>query len=391
MLAEDVKELCTLVSYDLEATGLQVYVDEITEIGAESAVLFKDGTFQLLQQFETRVRCTRAISAKAQKITGISIEVLVDAPKVIPALKLFEKYIEEACTVEEAPRILVAYNGTKFDVPMCVAELERGGVSATKFMRQLRFTYLLDPVLMAREVVDTTLLPRDKHGKPCFKLGGVYEALCGIPLLGAHGALADSSAVLKLLLEQSCFRDALIKDCQASKPKYLANLMTLVTDVVSKIPKQVAAKQADSKKLKTLLHFFTPLTNNTETDVARESVYSPLSFLTCTAIELSSSTSSPSASSPSASSPSALSLLFNKDASPENCDPCGPHITSHSGLSKLSHVVASSSSSSSPSDTSVEDSTSSHGGCKDSTSSHGGCSEHICSHSSSRPCSESDS
>ncbi len=266
--------LCIFVSYDLESTGLQVFTDQITEIGAESAVLFQDGSFLLLhrqeplsENFVTYVKCTRAICAASQKITGITAAKLINAPTITVALNQFAKYIDDVCKTFDAqlPRILVAYNGTKFDVPMCVAELEHAGISATKFMRQLRFSYLLDPVLMAREVVDTTLLPRDKNGKPCFKLGGVYEALCGTPLIGAHGALADASAVLKLLLEQDCFKKAILKDLMENNktPKYLSNLMTLVSDIVTNIPKVIAPKQGEPKKAKTLLHFFEPVTKTT--------------------------------------------------------------------------------------------------------------------------------
>jgi len=262
---------CLLVSFDLESTGLQVFTDQITEIGAESAVLFDDESYEFLHRqqpsepnFQTYVKCTRAICLKSQKITGITEETLARAPNIATAMNQFAYYINnDICKPfdPQTTRILVAYNGTKFDLPMCIAELEHAGISASKFMRQLRFSYLLDPLLMARDVVDTTLLPRDKDGKPCFRLGGVYEALCGKPLIGAHGALADSSAVLKLLLEQECFKQALLKDLVSKSPKYLCNIMNLVTQVVQSIPKVIPQKQNEpkQKKTKTLLQFYQPI------------------------------------------------------------------------------------------------------------------------------------
>src|SRR4029078_8325866 len=82
--------LCIVLSMDLETTGLKVFVDEITEIGTASAVLFTDGSFRLLkikkqkenedakgeegeeekwEDFQKYVKCKRAISNKSQYLT----------------------------------------------------------------------------------------------------------------------------------------------------------------------------------------------------------------------------------------------------------------------------------------------------------------------------------
>lgn len=267
--AEKKQPLCVLVSFDLESTGLQVFVDQITEIGACAAVLYTDLTFEALKynekdqtDFVTYVKCSRTISQGSKQVTKITEEKLASAPNTAQALHMFGAYL---CKIghglpEQVPRILVAYNGTKFDVPMCIAEMEHKGINATKFMRQWRFSYLFDPVIMARDVCDTTILPRDKNGKACFKLGGVFQALCKRPLIGAHGALADCAAVLEMILEQDCFKQALVKDVQSPKPKYLSNLMTLVTETVKQLPKTTTESSLKPvlKKARTLDSFFKP-------------------------------------------------------------------------------------------------------------------------------------
>jgi len=281
--------LCIVLSMDLETTGLKVFVDEITEIGTASAVLFTDGSFRLLkikkqkenedakgkedeeqwEDFQKYVKCKRAISNKSQYITGITAAKLKDAPTIKPAMERWAHYVTTICAAypDSVPRIMIAHNGKDFDIPMMIAELEHCGISAMKFMRPLRFSYFLDTIPLSRDVVDTTLLPRDKNGRACFKLGGIYEAICQRPLVGAHGALADCTAVLELILHHDCFKKAFMADFQQvtkHASKYFMNFMTLVSEIVEKLPKTAPSTTTPSanapalKKVKTLDQFFTP-------------------------------------------------------------------------------------------------------------------------------------
>lgn len=286
--------LCVLVSLDTETTGLKVYEDQITELAAKSVLLFNDCSFEVLhsldhvdvsddsacvkdgktsttlitkkkEAFQRHVKCTKAIGLKSQRITGITEKTLLNAPLIATMFELFAQYIQNIWqnVNSDVALILVAHNGIKFDLPIIIAELERNNLNATKYMRQLKFSYLLDTVIMARDVVDTLNLPRDNTGKPCFKLGGIYQMLCKRELVGAHGAEADCSAVLELLLEHACFRDAFLQDWNGPK-KYFKNIMNIVTDVVENIPKKMTTvsnenPQQKVKKLKTMLNFFKPL------------------------------------------------------------------------------------------------------------------------------------
>jgi DNA polymerase III epsilon subunit family exonuclease len=67
----------SLVIFDFEATGLDSREDEIIEIGA---VKWRNGTIE--EEFSTLVRPRRQLSEQITTITGITNEMLVDAPEI---------------------------------------------------------------------------------------------------------------------------------------------------------------------------------------------------------------------------------------------------------------------------------------------------------------------
>ncbi|AKI97315.1 PolC-type DNA polymerase III [Kosmotoga pacifica] len=89
----------TYVVFDLETTGLNPSADEIIEFGA----IKLKGT-EIVDSFTTLVKPKREISAETFEITGISNEMLKDAPSLEEALSSFLEFIE-GC-------ILVAHNAT---------------------------------------------------------------------------------------------------------------------------------------------------------------------------------------------------------------------------------------------------------------------------------------
>jgi hypothetical protein len=94
----------------------------------------------------------------------------------------------------------VSYNGFQYDIPLVVAELERGKVgSALPYFRQLKIGRTVDVLPLGRSTLDTVCLKRRKNGSCSYRLGDVYESLCHCVLDGAHGALADCRAVLRIL------------------------------------------------------------------------------------------------------------------------------------------------------------------------------------------------
>ena len=92
----------TYVVFDLETTGLDLMNNGITEIGA---VKIEKGV--ITEQFTTLVKPDYHISAEITKITGITYEMVKDAPKISTVIPDFMKFIEGA--------ILVAHNA-EFDM-----------------------------------------------------------------------------------------------------------------------------------------------------------------------------------------------------------------------------------------------------------------------------------
>ena len=90
------------VVFDLETTGLEHLNNGITEIGAVKIINGK-----IAEQFTTLVKPDYHITAENEKITGISEEMVKDAPRIGAVLPDFLKFIE-GCT-------LVAHN-SDFDM-----------------------------------------------------------------------------------------------------------------------------------------------------------------------------------------------------------------------------------------------------------------------------------
>ena len=92
----------TFVVFDLETTGLSPMKDEITEIGA---VKIKNG--QIIDQFHTLVNPGCSIPYRITKLTGISDDLVKNAPKIKDVLPKFMEFCHH--------NILIAHNA-KFDI-----------------------------------------------------------------------------------------------------------------------------------------------------------------------------------------------------------------------------------------------------------------------------------
>ena len=92
----------TYVVFDLETTGLEVLNEGITEIGAVKLV---DG--KMTEQFTTLVKPDYRITEKNMEITGITPEMVENAPKIGTVIPDFLKFIDGA--------VLVAHNA-QFDM-----------------------------------------------------------------------------------------------------------------------------------------------------------------------------------------------------------------------------------------------------------------------------------
>ena len=94
----------TIIFYDLEATGLNYFYDSITEIGA---ITDNGNTFQ------TFVNPLIPIPSKITELTGITNDMVANAPTIKDALYQFLTFI---CNESKHKHIyLVAHNGNNYD------------------------------------------------------------------------------------------------------------------------------------------------------------------------------------------------------------------------------------------------------------------------------------
>lgn len=99
------------IVFDIETTGLSVQNCAITEIGA---VKIQGG--KILERFNTFVNPERPIPEDIVKLTGITDEMVADAPKVADALKAFFAFIGNDTVQEGNPYPLLIAHNANFDI-----------------------------------------------------------------------------------------------------------------------------------------------------------------------------------------------------------------------------------------------------------------------------------
>ena len=167
----------TFVVFDIETTGLSKETESITEIGAVKVV---DG--KIIDRFSTFVNPERPIPAEITKLTGITNEMVADAPVITEILPRFLEFCQDA--------VLVAHNAN-FDTGFIRLNAER------KCGIEVKNTGL-DTVELSR-----SLLPElKKH-----MLDIVCEQL-GVSLEGHHRAVNDAEATAEVFLK---FIDMLVE------------------------------------------------------------------------------------------------------------------------------------------------------------------------------------
>lgn len=160
----------TYVVFDIETTGLSKEKEMITEIGA---VKVADG--KIIDRFSTFVNPQRPISAEITKLTGITDDMVKDAPTIENVLPEFLKFCEDT--------VLVAHNAS-FDTGFIRIAAERAGLG------ELHHT-IVDTLELTR-----ALLPElNKH-----KLDIVCEYL-GVTLNGHHRAVNDAEATAEVFIK----------------------------------------------------------------------------------------------------------------------------------------------------------------------------------------------
>ena len=137
-----------LASFDLETTGLSVYSSEITQFGCAFERLLADCTVERLEPFCTLVDPqVEVICDAVVRVTGLTKEKLKGSPRVDIVLQAFAQHMDNIAN-DDDDRILLAYNGNAFDIPIMVAEAYRtlGMENTTCFFRSpVSYTHLTLP------------------------------------------------------------------------------------------------------------------------------------------------------------------------------------------------------------------------------------------------------
>lgn len=157
------------VVFDIETTGLDPLKEEIIEIGACKVV-----NGRIDETFSTFVKPSKHIPREITEITGITDEMVADAPSINYVMPDFYKFCDGAT--------LVCQN-TAFDTSFIY-----------NISKKLSYNFnhpTMDTLAMAREK-----LPGLKN----YKLGTIVEKL-NISLVNAHRALDDATATAKAFIK----------------------------------------------------------------------------------------------------------------------------------------------------------------------------------------------
>lgn len=165
-----------IVFFDIESTGTDPYTDRIVEL-AMVKVHPPNALGQSVRQdsYHRRIHPCQPIPAGATAVHGIRDEDLVDAPMFAGAVAC-----EVALFIEGAD--FAGFGVRRFDIPMLGAELERAGIP---------FNFDTCAIVDAANIF---------HFKEPRTLGAAHEKYLGLPIEGAHGAMADTKASMAVLL-----------------------------------------------------------------------------------------------------------------------------------------------------------------------------------------------
>ncbi|MBE5745845.1 MAG: hypothetical protein E7359_00960 [Clostridiales bacterium] len=156
------------VVFDLETTGLDYMTEKVTEIGA---VKIKNGV--ITEVFSTFINPEKDIDFEITKLTGITNEMVKNAPKLENVIPDFYKFCNGA--------ILVAQN-IQFDFGFI-----------DYYSRQINYVF-------DHEKNDTMILAKKNMFLKNYKLKTIAESL-NVPLINAHRAINDALATAKVFIK----------------------------------------------------------------------------------------------------------------------------------------------------------------------------------------------
>ncbi len=160
-----------IIFFDLETTGVSTSNDRIIQIGAIKVL--PDGTEEVKNVL---INPTIPIPASASAIHGVYDKDVAKSPTFQQVSKSFAGWLSGSD--------LAGYNSDNFDVPMLMAEFDRVGIAFPE-----PETKLVDVLKIERMVNGHTL-------------GATYKRYMDEELDGAHDALIDIYATMKIFKKQ---------------------------------------------------------------------------------------------------------------------------------------------------------------------------------------------
>lgn len=160
----------TIISIDIETTGLDIYKDRIVEI---AAVMF-DG--ETTTKKHTLVNPGIPIPAAASEIHGIFDNHVADKPTFKRLARSILEFIDGTT--------ILTYNGNQFDMPLLYAEFNRAGIE----WNYQQNTFIDACAIFKRKE------PRD--------LTAAMKFYCNSTPQASHSALGDALDTLKVFAEQ---------------------------------------------------------------------------------------------------------------------------------------------------------------------------------------------
>lgn len=118
------------VAFDLETTGLSCDTDEIIEIGA---LKVKDG--KVRDRFMALIHPKKPVSAQITEITGITNEMLYDAPEAVEVIPKFLEFCENEVLLGH--NIMFDYKFTKIFARRFGLPFEKTGIDTLKIARKV--------------------------------------------------------------------------------------------------------------------------------------------------------------------------------------------------------------------------------------------------------------
>lgn len=163
---------------DTETTGVDPLDDRIVELGA---VYFENG--EHLQHHRMLLDPGRPIPPDASEVHGITDARVAGKPTFRGVAASFVTHLDGSALAGPPP-LVVGYNAVAFDAPLINAELARADLP-----ERIDLERVVDPLVFLRWY---------ERGVSKLDLGTVCKRY-GIPLTGAHSAVADAKATAAIL------------------------------------------------------------------------------------------------------------------------------------------------------------------------------------------------